>query len=181
MAWRRKGGLYLFLALVLLVSGWAVASATGWLERIQAKVFPSLRLRATLSAGDFPAGVTAPGDEVASIPLRPTVVGFVPRGSDAALLLATGGTGPDARPGLLKSAYAIDARAVPFLKEEELRAALAEGGERGRRGLGGGDGGAPGGVGTLAEGRGPPGGDASRTEPGGGRARGGGRRLSGRR
>jgi ABC-type nitrate/sulfonate/bicarbonate transport system substrate-binding protein len=130
VAWRRKGGLYLFLALVLLVSGWAVASATGWLERIQARVFPSLRQRATLSAGDFPAGVTAPGDEVASIPLRPTVVGFVPRGSDAALLLATG-TGSEARPGLLKSAYAIDARAVPFLKEEELRVALAEGGERG--------------------------------------------------
>jgi ABC-type nitrate/sulfonate/bicarbonate transport system substrate-binding protein len=131
VAWRRKGGLYLFLALVLLVSGWAVASATGWLERIQAKVFPSLRPRATLSAGDFPAGVTAPGDAVASIPLRPTLVGFVPRGSDAALLLATGGTGAEGRPGLLKSAYAIDARAVPFLREEELRAALAEGGERG--------------------------------------------------
>ena len=131
MAWRRKGGLYLFLALVLLVSGWAVASATGWLERIQARVFPSLRPRATLSAGDFPAGVTAPGDEVASIPLRPTVVGFVPRGSDAALLLATGANGAEGRPGLLKSAYAIDVRAVPFFKEEELRAALAEGGERG--------------------------------------------------
>lgn len=129
MAWRRKGGLYLFLALLLLVSGWAVASATGWLERIQARVFPSLRPRATLSAGDFPAGVTAPGGEVASIPLRSTLVGFVPRGCDAALLLATGGN--DGRPGLLKAAYAIDARAVPFLKEDDLRAALAEGGERG--------------------------------------------------
>lgn len=131
MAWRRKGGLYLFLALVLLVGGWAVASATGWLERVQLRVFPSLRHRATLSAGDFPAGVTAPGGEVASIPLRPTLVGFVPSGSAAALLLATGGVGPEARPGLLKSAYAIDARAVPFLREEDLRAALAEGGDRG--------------------------------------------------
>jgi ABC-type nitrate/sulfonate/bicarbonate transport system substrate-binding protein len=131
VAWRRKGGLYLFLALVLLVSGWAVASATGWLERIQVRVFPSLRQRAALTPGDFPAGVTAPGDEVASIPLRPTVIGFVPRGSAAALLLATGGTGADARPGLLKTAYAIDARAAPFLREEDLRAALAAGGERG--------------------------------------------------
>jgi ABC-type nitrate/sulfonate/bicarbonate transport system substrate-binding protein len=63
--------------------------------------------------------------------LRPTLVGFVPSGSAAALLLATGGVGPEARPGLLKSAYAIDARAVPFLREEDLRAALAEGGDRG--------------------------------------------------
>jgi ABC-type nitrate/sulfonate/bicarbonate transport system substrate-binding protein len=131
VAWRRKGGLYLFLALVLLVGGWAVASATGWLDLLQARVFPSLRHRAMLSAGDFPAGVTAPGDEVASIPLRPTVIGFVPGGNAAALLLATGGQGTEARPGLLKSAYAIDARAAPFLREEELRTALAEGGERG--------------------------------------------------
>ena len=131
MAWRRKGGLYLFLALVILVAGWAVASSTGWLERIQGRVFPSLRPRTTLSAGDFPAGVTAPGDEVASIPLRPTVIGFVPRGSVAAVLVATGGIGPDARPGLLRSAYAIDVRSVPFLREEDLRAALAAGGDRG--------------------------------------------------
>ncbi len=131
MAWRRKGGLYLFLGLVLLVACWAVASGTGWLGRMQARVFPSLRPRATLSAGDFPAGVTAPGGEVASIPLRPTTIGFVPRGSAAALLLATGGLAADARPGLLKSAYAIDARGIPFLREEELRAALAQGGEHG--------------------------------------------------
>jgi hypothetical protein len=131
VAWRRKGGLYLFLTLLLVVGGWAVASATGWLDRLQARVFPSLRPRATLSAGDFPAGVTAPGGEVASIPLRPTLIGFVPRGSAAALLVGTGGMGPDARPGLLKTAYALDARAVPFLRDEDLRAALAAGGDRG--------------------------------------------------
>src|SRR5208283_5764635 len=98
---------------------------------LQGRVFPSLRPRAALSAGDFPAGVTAPGDEVASIPLRPTVIGFVPRGSAAPLLLATGQGGAEPRPGLLKAAYAMDARAVPFVREEELRAALAAGGERG--------------------------------------------------
>ncbi|MGO8969699.1 MAG: ABC transporter substrate-binding protein [Myxococcaceae bacterium] len=128
MSWRRKGGLYLFIALVVLVGGWALASANGWLELLQARVFPWLRHPATLSAGDFPAGVTAPGDEVASIPLRPTIIGFLPRGSAAALLVATG---EGSVTGLLKSAYAIDARAVPFLREEELRAALAAGGERG--------------------------------------------------
>ncbi len=131
VSWRRKGGLYLFLALVLLVGGWAVASATGWLDVLPGRVFPFLRQRAALSAGDFPAGVTAPGDEVATIPLRPTLIGFVPRGSAAPLLLATGEGGAEARPGLLKSAYALDARAIPFLREEELRNALAAGGDRG--------------------------------------------------
>lgn len=131
MGRRRTGGLYLFVALLLVVAGWAAASATGGLERLKDRLFPSLRPRMTLSSGDFPAGVTAPGEDVASLPLRPTVIGFVPRGSAAGLLLAAGSTGPEARPGILKTGYALDVRAVPFLREEELVAALAAGGDRG--------------------------------------------------
>ena len=128
---RRKAGLVLFLALALVVAGWAAASASGGLERLKDRLFPALRPRTALTPGDFPAGVTAPGEDVASLPLRPAVIGFVPRGSAAALLLATGGTGAEARPGILKAAYALDARAVPFLRDDELRAALAAGGDRG--------------------------------------------------
>jgi len=108
---------------VLVVGGWAAASASGGLERLKDRLFPGLRPRTSLSPGDFPAGVMAPGEDVASLPLRPTVIGFIPRGSAAALLLAAGGAGPDARPGVLRTAYALDVRAVPFLREEELVAA----------------------------------------------------------
>ena len=116
---------------MLVVGGWAAASASGGLERLKDRLFPGLRPRTSLSPGDFPAGVMAPGEDVASLPLRPTVIGFIPRGSAAALLLAAGGAGPDARPGVLRTAYALDVRAVPFLREEELVGALASGGDRG--------------------------------------------------
>ena len=72
----------------------------GWvsLDRLSRRLFPALEKAATLSPGDFPAGVTAPGGDIASVPLRPTLVGFTPRGSAASLLLATGGRrGPRAR------------------------------------------------------------------------------------
>ncbi|HZI11396.1 MAG TPA: hypothetical protein VE153_13510, partial [Myxococcus sp.] len=73
-----------------------------------------------LSPGDFPAGVAAPVADLASVPLRPTLIGFTARGSAAALLLATGGAStldnpgapPGAAQGVLKTAYAMDGRAV---------------------------------------------------------------------
>ncbi|MGZ6080676.1 MAG: ABC transporter substrate-binding protein, partial [Myxococcaceae bacterium] len=77
--------------------------------------------------------VTAPGGDIASVPLRPTLVGFTPRGAAASLLLATGGVGTEGqgRPGLLRTSYALDARAVVFARTGELRRALQDGAERG--------------------------------------------------
>src|SRR5215475_7723948 len=97
MAWRRKTGLYLFLALLILAGGWLAASRVGLLDRASRCLFPALENTGTLSPGDFPAGVTAPGGDIASVPLRPTLVGFTPRGSAAALLLAPGGVGGEGR------------------------------------------------------------------------------------
>jgi ABC-type nitrate/sulfonate/bicarbonate transport system substrate-binding protein len=133
MAWRRKTGLYLFLALLLAAGGWLAASRTGLLDRLTQRLFPALEKAATLSPGDFPAGVTAPGGDIASVPLRPTLVGFTPRGSAASLLLATGGVGTEGqgKPGLLRAGYALDARAVVFARTADLRRALQDGAERG--------------------------------------------------
>jgi hypothetical protein len=65
------------------------------------------------------------------VPLRPTLIGFTPRGGAAALLLSTGGVGAEPRGGLLRSGYSLDARAVVFPREADLRKALADGAERG--------------------------------------------------
>src|SRR5262249_60828376 len=98
MAWRRKTGLYLFVALLLGAAGWAVASRLGLLDRATDRLFPVLQRKGALSPGDFPAGVTAPGGDIASVPLRPTLIGFTPRGGAGAVLLAHGGGGA-AAPG----------------------------------------------------------------------------------
>jgi ABC-type nitrate/sulfonate/bicarbonate transport system substrate-binding protein len=61
-------------------------------------------------------------------------VGFTPRGSAAALLLATGGVGTDGagKPaGLLRTGYSLDTRAVVFSRSADLRKALQDGAERG--------------------------------------------------
>jgi len=133
MAWRRKTGLYLFLALLLAAGAWLAASRMGLLDRLSRRLFPALEKAATLSPGDFPAGVTAPGGDIASVPLRPTLLGFTPRGAAASLLLATGGVGTEGqgKPGLLRTSYALDARAVVFARTDELRRALQNGAERG--------------------------------------------------
>jgi len=133
MAGRRKTGLYLFLALLVLAGGWLAASWVGLLDRASRRLFPALERTGTLSPGDFPAGVTAPGGDIASVPLRPTLVGFTPRGSAASLLLATGGVGEaQGRPaGLLRTGYSLDARAVVFARAGDLRKALQDGAERG--------------------------------------------------
>ena len=133
MGLRRKTGLYLFLALLLIAGGWLAASRLGVLDRVSRRLFPALESTGTLSPGDFPAGVTAPGGDIASVPLRPTLVGFTPRGSAAPLLLATGGVGEgQGKPaGLLRTSYSLDARAVVFARAVELRKALQDGAERG--------------------------------------------------
>ncbi len=133
MAWRRKTGLYLFLALLVVAGSWLVASWGGLLDRASRRLFPALEKTGTLSPGDFPAGVTAPGGDIASVPLRPTLVGFTPRGSAASLLLATGGVGDaQGKPaGLLRTGYSLDARAVVFARAADLRKALQDGAERG--------------------------------------------------
>ncbi len=94
---------------------------------------PRLEKTGTLSPGDFPAGVTAPGGDIASVPLRPTLVGFTPRGSAASLLLATGGVGRGAgeAAGCSATSYSLDARAVVFARAGDLRKALQDGAERG--------------------------------------------------
>ncbi|SET27605.1 ABC transporter substrate-binding protein [Stigmatella erecta] len=139
MKLHRGPGLFLFLLLCVSGVGYTLASRMGYLNRLQARFFPSAKEAVRLSPGDFPAGVAAPVADVASVPLRPVLVGFSPRGSAAALLLATGGATtldapgapPGAAQGLLKTAYALDARAVLFARDEELRHALAIGAENG--------------------------------------------------
>jgi hypothetical protein len=129
MALRRGPGLLPFLVLCCLGAAWLLASRLGYLDRLQARFFPAAKEAVRLSPGDFPAGVTAPMADLASVPLRPTLIGFTARGSAAALLLATGGAStldnlgppPGAAQGVLKTGYAMDARAVVFANEDELR------------------------------------------------------------
>jgi hypothetical protein len=134
---RRGPGLYPFLALCVLGGAWLLASRLGYLDRLQAYLFPAAKEAVRLSPGDFPAGVAAPVADLATVPLRPVLIGFTPRGSAAALLLATGGaTTPDAPGapvpgGLLKTSYALEARAVAYARELDVRQALALGAEHG--------------------------------------------------
>ncbi|MFO0594521.1 MAG: ABC transporter substrate-binding protein [Myxococcaceae bacterium] len=102
-----------------------VASREGWIDRARDRLFgPTPRL----VAGDFPAGVMAPIDDVVKVPIRGVTVGVVPHGSVAPILWAAG----DAeRSGLFRSAYAIDVKVQRYEREEELRRALISGGENG--------------------------------------------------
>lgn len=110
---------------VLLAVGSVVASRLGLVERARER----LHGRAPrLSVGDFPAGVMAPIDDVVMVPTRPVVLGVVPRGSTAALLLAAGTA---AGPGLLRTAYAIDVEVRRYEREDDLRRALVRGGDNG--------------------------------------------------
>jgi ABC-type nitrate/sulfonate/bicarbonate transport system substrate-binding protein len=110
---------------VLVAAGSVVASRLGWFERAHERLMgPSPRL----AAGDFPAGVMAPIDDVVKIPTRAMVVGLVPHGSVAPILWAAG----DAeRVGLFRAGYAIDVRVTRFEREDDLRRALISGGENG--------------------------------------------------
>ena len=86
MALKRGPGLYVFAALVAGIVAWLGASRAGYLDKLQAKYLPRTVPAVRLTLGDFPAGVAAPLGEVASVPLRPTLIGFSPRGSAAGLL-----------------------------------------------------------------------------------------------
>jgi ABC-type nitrate/sulfonate/bicarbonate transport system substrate-binding protein len=113
----------------LFFLGLAVASVyaerKGYVEKLQER----LQGKAPrLSAGDFPAGVMAPVEDLVKVPLRPLVVGLVPRGAVAPLLLAAG----DAeRVGLFRAAYAIDVKVERYQREEDVKKALVRGGENG--------------------------------------------------
>lgn len=136
MALKRGPGLPIFVTLVLLAGGYFAASRLGYVDRALNRLFPEKAQKARLSPGDFPAGVAAPVGDLASVPLRPVLIGFTPRGSSASVLLATGGItngDPNSRPpdGILKTAYALDARPVVFAREDDLRKALAAGAEAG--------------------------------------------------
>lgn len=110
---------------VLVAAGSVAASRLGWLEKVRDRVQPHAP---RLAAGDFPAGVMAPIDDVVKVPTRALVVGLVPHGSVAPLLWAAG----DAeRVGLFRAGYAIDVRVARFDREDELRRALISGGENG--------------------------------------------------
>jgi ABC-type nitrate/sulfonate/bicarbonate transport system substrate-binding protein len=137
MAIHRSSLLAVLVSVGLLALGYWVASRMD-LESIQAKYLPRPRPKVKLSSGDFPAGISAPVGDIASVPLRPTLIGFTPRGSSAALLLATGGIRSadlDSRErvyqGLLKTAYAMDAKALVFAREADLRKAFILGGDNG--------------------------------------------------
>lgn len=112
----------LAVVLVLVAIGAVVAAQRGWFERARDRMFPKAP---RLSAGDFPAGVSAPVDDVAAVPLRPTVIGVVPRGSIAPIVWA----GSDG--GLFKTGFALDVKVEVFQSETELRRALIRGAENG--------------------------------------------------
>jgi ABC-type nitrate/sulfonate/bicarbonate transport system substrate-binding protein len=128
----RRSGILALLTCAVALAAYFGASRAGLLDRLKARAFPKVAERVNLSPGDFPAGVAAPIGELASIPLRPVRIGFVPRGSAVTLLLACGGAvtapeNPAPRPGLFKTAYALDAQALVFAREEDLRTALSQG------------------------------------------------------
>lgn len=136
----RRSGVLALSVVIALVVAYLVASRLGYLERLKPKLLPQSPDQVRITSGDFPAGVAAPVGDLASLPLRPTLIGFVPRGSAASLLLASGGavnsvaeaqkprTGPL---GLFRTSYALDTRAVLFTRERELERALLFGGEKG--------------------------------------------------
>lgn len=122
MRGRRFIATFLFLS---LGAGALLALRLGYVDRLRDRV----QGRAPkLTAGDFPAGVTAPVDDVASIPTRPVLVGVVPRGTVAPLVWAAG---DESRPGLFRSAYALDVKVVRFESEDALRRALVKGADNG--------------------------------------------------
>lgn len=136
----RRSGVLALSVVIVAVAAYLVALQGGYLERLKPRLMAARGpARVHISSGDFPAGVVAPVGDLASIPLRPTLIGFVPRGSAAPLLLGAGGAvngvaealKPQPVAGLFRSAYALDARAVLFTREADLLRALAFGGEKG--------------------------------------------------
>lgn len=110
------------MLLVLAAAGSLWAWSAGYVDRVRDRIWGR---PPRLSAGDFPAGVSAPVDDVASVPTRTTFVGYVPRGAVAGLIWAA------SEGQLFKLSYAIDVKAMPFASEEALRRALMKGGDNG--------------------------------------------------
>lgn len=123
------GRVLLVVFLVVLAIGSVAAAQLGYVDRLRGRMNrmngPAPK---PLSVGDFPAGVMAPIDDVVKVPTRPLVLGVVPRGSVAPLVLAAG---DNERVGLFRAAYAIDVKLLSFNREDELRRALVRGGENG--------------------------------------------------
>lgn len=126
MAQRRTGRLWASLVVLALSAGVIVAARAGYLERVRQRIQPPPPPR--LSAGDFPAGVSAPLDDLASLPDRPTVIGVVPRGSVAGVVWAGAGE-PGKR--FYRTGFAIDVDVKLYEQEEALRQALMTGAENG--------------------------------------------------
>lgn len=123
---RKSIGRWLLVVfLVVLAAGSVAASRYGLVDRARDRLYGRAP---RLSAGDFPAGVMAPIDDVVRIPTRPMVIGLVPRGSSSSLVWAAGDS---ERVGLFRAGYAIDVKVQRFDREEELRKALIRGGENG--------------------------------------------------
>ena len=80
MAWRRKTGLYLFLALLLVASGWLAASWMGLLDRATRRLFPTLERSGTLSTPAIAA--LFPRLPVAIAPMTPIAVPHFSRQRD---------------------------------------------------------------------------------------------------
>lgn len=111
------------VVLVALGAGAIVARQSGHLERVQKRL---MGRSPRLSAGDFPAGVAAPVDDVAALPSRPVRIGVVPGVGVSHVALAASG-----QPSGYQTGWAIDVALVSFESELLLRRALSEGGERG--------------------------------------------------
>lgn len=123
---RLKLGRALLALFFIAVAAASVAAARlGYIERLHERFYGRAP---RLAAGDFPAGVMAPVDDVVKVPTRPMIVGVVPRGEVAPILLAAGDAD---RVGLFRAAYAIDVKVERYLREEDLRRALVRGGENG--------------------------------------------------
>lgn len=105
---------------MLLAAGAVLAARLGYLEVARDRLWGK---SPHLSAGDFPPGVSAPIDAVASLPNRPTLVGLVPQGGTAPLLAAG--------KGAFFKQYAMELKSVPYASEGELRSALLRGAEHG--------------------------------------------------
>jgi len=134
MTLRAGPGVRWFLLACLGVGGAWVAVRTGAWARVSERIAPAVPKPPRLSAGDFPAGASAPVGGFASLPDRPVRLGLLPRGASAAMLWATGGAGAEApgrKAGLFAAAYALDAESLAFSREEDLRQALLSGGDAG--------------------------------------------------
>jgi hypothetical protein len=126
----RRSGVIFLVAVLLLGTAYAALSRLGYLDKWYSQLFPKNR-NMRLTTGDFPAGAAAPVGDIVSVPLRALRIGFAPRGSSAGLLLAVGATPEGRASSIVKSAYALDAMAIPFARDEELRQALILGGDKG--------------------------------------------------